>query len=156
MKKTIKLIIGVGAVLLAFTGAHADVSIRAIRLGAKDIPAAEKFYEQAFGLREIRRVHGGAHGDLLEVVLAFGDSVDSAKSSPGTRLTLMELKAGSVSDVMPHLIFNVSDMAAASAAVQTAGGALDGKLLPLSDGGSVQFVVDPAGNHFELIYIPNK
>jgi predicted enzyme related to lactoylglutathione lyase len=148
--------IGVAAVLLPFAGAYADVSIRAIRLGAKDVPAAEKFYEQAFGLQEIRRVHGGGHGDQLEVVLAFGDSVDSAKSSPGPRLTLMEVKTDSARDVIPHLIFNVSDMAATSAAVQTAGGSLDGKLLPLSDGGSVQFVVDPAGNHFELIYMPNK
>jgi hypothetical protein len=38
------------------TVVHADVAVLAVRLGANDVVALAKFYEAAFGLKEIDRV----------------------------------------------------------------------------------------------------
>jgi predicted enzyme related to lactoylglutathione lyase len=146
MKRT-NFLIGVSAAVLACATANADVSVKGFRLGAKDIQAAQKFYEQVFGLREIIRVRVG---ELTEVVMAFGDSVESAKANPGPRVILMQRKSDVEGDGMPHMVFNISDMAAASAAVKAAGGSLEGT--PKKENvGTIQLAVDPAGNHLEMI-----
>src|SRR5688572_4071726 len=60
--------------------ALADVSVMAVRLGAKDVVALAKFYDAAFGLKEIDRVGQPP----TEIIMRYGTSVAAAKagSSP--------------------------------------------------------------------------
>jgi predicted enzyme related to lactoylglutathione lyase len=56
---------------------------------------------------------------------------------------------------VPHLIYNVTDVVTAIAAVKAAGGSADGE--PLTFGPlKVGFVTDPAGNRIELLQQPAK
>jgi predicted enzyme related to lactoylglutathione lyase len=56
---------------------------------------------------------------------------------------------------MPHLIFNVTDMAATVAAVKAAGGKMEGEPKPFGKTGIViGIAIDPAGNHIEFIQHP--
>ena len=53
---------------------------------------------------------------------------------------------------IPHVILNVTDMAATVAAINAAGGSMDGDPRPFGNTGIViGIAVDPAGNRLELI-----
>jgi predicted enzyme related to lactoylglutathione lyase len=139
--------------LLLASGAHADVTLNSARVAGKDAVALGKFYETAFGLKEVNRLTfpGG-----VEIFLNFGDSVDAAKANRAAEVVIMQ-SAPAEKDTVAHLIFNVTDAAATAAAVKAAGGKMDREPAPFGNTGMlIGMAVDPAGNRIELIQRPQR
>lgn len=154
MRRMIRIFAGVGAALMLAGTAQADVTLNAARVGAVDVVALAKFYESAFGLREVNRLE---FPGMLEIMLNFGDSVEAAKANTNAQIVIMSRKSDSIDDPVPHLILNVADMAATVAAVEAAGGKMDGAPRPFGDSGiMIAFLADPAGNRVELIQWPKR
>ncbi len=154
MKRVAGILAGAGAALLLASGANADASFMAGRVGAADVPALAKFYESAFGLKEINRLE---FPKMIEIMMNFGDSVDAAKKNPNAQVVIMQRDSNAVKDAIPHLILNVTDIAATVAAVKAAGGTMDGEPRPFGKTGMViGMAIDPAGNRVELIQQPKK
>ena len=140
-----------GALLLA-GAAHAQVFLDSVRIAAKDTVALAKFYQAAFGMQEVNRIEnpGGT-----EVFVNFGATVEAAKANKMPLMVLFHRDSDDVKDPVPHIIFQVKDMAAAVAAVKAAGGTMTGDPRPFRNSGIViGFAVDPAGNRIELIQRP--
>lgn len=138
------------ATLAAWT-AQAQVMLNAARVGGSDVPALAQFYESAFGLQEVNRLSFPGN---LEIMLNFGDSVDSAKANKAAQIVIMH-RAAALQDPVPHLILNVIDLSATAAAVQAAGGKMAGKPRAFGNTGiMIGFAIDPAGNRIELIQQP--
>jgi predicted enzyme related to lactoylglutathione lyase len=132
--------------------ALAGVTLNSARVGGGDVAALGKFYEAAFGLKEVNRLTfpGG-----MELFLNFGDSVDAAKANKSAQVVIMHSDPTGAKDPVPHLIFDVTDVAAVATAVKAAGGTMDGDPKPFGNTGLViGFAVDPAGNRIELIQRP--
>jgi predicted enzyme related to lactoylglutathione lyase len=144
-----------GLALLPGQPALADVSLNAGRIGAQNVPAVAKFYEDAFGLKEVNRIN--VPGGNVEIMLNFGDTAQAAKANPNAQVVIMHRPSDDIKDPVPHLIFNVSDLTATAAAVQAAGGMMQGKPRPFGHTGMlIGFAVDPAGNRLELIQQPRR
>jgi len=142
------VLLGAGAAGAAPPG----VSLTAGRVGAEDVAAAAKFYEAAFGLKEVTRLE---FPGMLEIMLNFGDTADAARANASPRVIIMRRASDALKDPVPHLLFNVTDIAAAAAAVKAAGGSMDGDPRPFGNAGMmIAFAVDPAGNRLELIQPP--
>jgi len=142
--------------ILVGAAAHAagGVTLNAARVGAEDVLANEKFYEAAFGLQEVNRIE--SHGQV-EVMLNFGDSVESAKANKNAQVVIMHRESNAQKDPVPHVIFNVTDIKATAAAIKAAGGTLDGEPKPFGKTGIViGIATDLAGNRIELIQWPAK
>ena len=123
--------------------------MNSLRIGAKDTVALAKFYQAAFGMQEVNRLQTQSGP---EIFLNFGATVDAAKANQNLRLVLMHRNDDTLKDPIPHVIFNVTDMAATVAAVKAAGGSLDGEPRPFGNTGVViGIATDPAGNRIELI-----
>lgn len=149
MKNAKKAVVTGAATLLLVAGARADVTLNAARVGGEDVAALASFYESAFGLKEVNRLE---FPGMLEIMLNFGDSMDAARANRSAQVVIMHRASDALEDDVPHLIFNVSDMAATASAVKAAGGSMDGDPRPFGDSGMViGFAVDPAGNRIELI-----
>jgi len=134
--------------------ASAAVTLDAARIGAQDVPALAKFYESAFGLKEVNRLQ---FPGMLEIMLNFGDTVDAAKANHAPQVVIMHRPSDAIDDPVPHIIFTVTDMAATTAAIQAAGGRLDGQPRPFGKSGMVIALArDPAGNRLELIQPPQR
>jgi predicted enzyme related to lactoylglutathione lyase len=134
--------------------APADVTVLAVRLGAKDVVALAKFYEAAFGLKEIDRVGQ----PTTEIIMRYGATVAAAKagSSPEFLLTRRESAA---TDPMPHAVFHVSDLAATVTAAKNAGATLKGDMTSVRIGSmpvKIAMLVDPDGNVLELMELPRN
>lgn len=154
MNKTVNGLIGAGAALMLACAAQAGVTFNAGRVGAENVAALAKFYEAAFGLREVNRIE---FPGMLEIMLNFGDTVDAAKTNPNAQIVIMHRDSDSIKDPVPHLILNVTDIAATSAAIKAAGGSMDGEPRAFGKSGMViGFAVDPAGNRLELIQQPKR
>jgi predicted enzyme related to lactoylglutathione lyase len=128
--------------------------LNSARVGGPDVEVLGKFYQAAFGLKEVNRLTfpGGA-----ELFLNFGDTVDAAKANTSAQVVIMHTDGPNAKDAVPHLIFNVTDVAATAAAVKTAGGTMDGDPKPFGNTGIViGFAIDPAGNRIELIQRPQR
>jgi predicted enzyme related to lactoylglutathione lyase len=141
------------AALLLIGAAQAGVMLNSARVGGKDAVALGKFYEAAFGLKEVNRLTfpGG-----VEIFLNFGDSVDAAKANKAAQVVIMQSEPAA-KDAVAHLIFDVTDVAATAAAVKAAGGTMDREPAPFGNTGLViGFAVDPAGNRIELIQRPPR
>ena len=139
------------AVWLLAAAAPAGVTLNAARVGAEDVAGLAKFYESAFGLQEVNRLAMPGH---LEIMLNFGDSVEAAKASPAAQIVIMHRDSNAIADPVPHLILNVTDLAATDAAVTAAGGKAE-KPIPFGKSGMlIGFAVDPAGNRIEMIQRP--
>lgn len=149
------LILAAAGVAFALAGtAVAGVSLDAARIGAVDVPALEKFYESAFGLREVLRLQ---RPGMLEVMLNFGDTVQAAKSNRSAQIVIMHRPTNAIHDTVPHLILDVTDMEATAAAIQAAGGHMEGKPRPFGKTGMIIGLArDPAGNRLELIQRPKS
>jgi predicted enzyme related to lactoylglutathione lyase len=130
------------------TVAFARVSLHAIQLGAWNVALAEKFYQSAFGLKEVDRVPWG-------VMLNSGETVQAAKSNPGPQIVLMRPNYRAVG-VIPHLILAVTDMQAAAAVIQTAGGCITSMARFGQNGLIIGVALDPAGNRLELVQPPAR
>ncbi|HUN76046.1 MAG TPA: VOC family protein [Steroidobacteraceae bacterium] len=134
--------------------ASAAVTLDAARIGAQDVPALAKFYESAFGLKEVNRLQ---FPGMLEIMLNFGDTVDAARANHAAQVVIMHRASDAIDDPVPHIIFTVTDMAATTAAIQAAGGRLDGQPRPFGKSGMVIALArDPAGNRLELIQPPQR
>ena len=139
------------AVFIAAAAARADVSLNAARVGGPDVPALAKFYESAFGLKEVNRIKlPGA----VEIMMNFGDTTEAAKSNQAAQVVLMH-RAEALKDSVPHLILNVSDVNATAEAVKAAGGTMRGAPRAFGKTGIlIGIAVDPAGNLIEMIQRP--
>jgi predicted enzyme related to lactoylglutathione lyase len=153
MNLTTKIMTAVFAGLMALS-AHAGVTLNAARVGAEDVAALAKFYQDAFGLQEVNRLE---FPGMLEIMLNFGDTVETAKANGNAQVVIMHRATNAIEDPVPHLIFNVTDIAATAAAITTAGGKMDGEPRAFGNTGMmIGFGSDPAGNRFELIQAPQK
>jgi predicted enzyme related to lactoylglutathione lyase len=143
---------GAGAALMLVGVARADVMLNAARVGAEDVAALAQFYESAFGLKEVNRLE---FPGSLEIMLNFGATVEAAKANSAAQVVIMHRDSDALDDDVPHIIFNVSDVAATAAAVKKAGGTMDADPRPFGNTGIViGFARDPAGNRIELIQQP--
>jgi catechol 2,3-dioxygenase-like lactoylglutathione lyase family enzyme len=137
----------------SLTGVHADVAVLAVRLGAKDVVALAKFYDAAFGLKEIDRVGQPPR----EVIMRYGTTVAAAKAGSSPEFLLQRREPGATNDPIPHAVFHVSDMAATVAAAKAAGATLKSNVASVSIGDTpvkVATLVDPDGNVLELMELP--
>jgi predicted enzyme related to lactoylglutathione lyase len=149
MNKMSKIVIGAFAALIIAGAARADVTLNSVRLGAVNVEALAKFYQSAFGLQEVNRIQAPGGPELF---LNFGATVDAAKANKSLQIVIMHRDSDTLKDPVPHIIFNVTDMAATAAAIKAAGGSLDGEPRPFGNSGMViGIAVDPAGNRLELI-----
>ena len=129
--------------------AQAQVTLNSVRVAAMDTVAVSKFYAAAFGMFETNRIAVAAGP---EIFMNFGASADAAKANKGLPIVLFHRDSDAVKDPIPHVILNVTDMAATAAVVKAAGGTMDGEPRPFGNTGIViGFAVDPAGNRIELI-----
>ena len=111
--------------------------------------ALAKFYQSAFGMQEVNRLQAGGGP---EIFLNFGATADAAKANAGLRLVIMHRDSDDLKDPVPHIIFNVTDMAATVAALKAAGGSMAGDARPFGNTGMViGIAIDPVGNRIELI-----
>ena len=137
------------AALLMATMAHAEVTLNSVRVGAKDTEALAKFYQSAFGMHEVNRIQAPNGPELF---LNFGANTDEAKANKALRLVLMHRDSDDLKDPIPHVIFNVSDIAATVAAIKAAGGSMQSEPRPFGNTGLVIGIArDPVGNLIELI-----
>jgi len=151
MRRIMTSLVGIAAATCSLC-ASADVTVLAVRLGAKDVVTLAKFYESAFGLKEIDRVGQ----PTSEIIMRYGTSVAAAKagSSPEFLLTRRE---GAADPSIPHAIFRVSDLDATVAAARKAGGTLKGDVAAVKIGNMslrLAMVIDPDGNVLELMELP--
>jgi predicted enzyme related to lactoylglutathione lyase len=149
-----KILLGVGAALVLAAGSAqaAGVTLMASRVGAVDPAALARFYEAAFGLKEVQRLQ---FPNMTEIMLNFGDSVDTAKKNGNAQVVIMQRKSNEGVEAIPHLIFSVTDMAATVTALKAAGGKMEGDPKPFGKTGTIiGMATDPAGNKIELIQQP--
>jgi predicted enzyme related to lactoylglutathione lyase len=154
MSSLVRFAVGVCAALTATLSVAADVTLNSARVGGPDVEVLGKFYQAAFGLKEVNRLTfpGGA-----ELFFNFGDSVDAAKANTSAQIVIMHTDGPNAKDSVPHLIFNVTDAAKTAAAVKAAGGTMDGDPKPFGNTGIIiGFAIDPAGNRIELIQRPQR
>ncbi|HZF30187.1 MAG TPA: VOC family protein [Gammaproteobacteria bacterium] len=153
MSTVAKIVAGASAALL-LTAANAGVTLNSARVGGPDVVALGKFYEAAFGLKEVNKL---PVGNQVELFFNVGDTVDAAKANKQAQIVIMHADASGVKDPVPHLILNVTDMAATVAAVKAAGGAVDAEPRPFGNSGMmIGFATDPAGNRIEMIQQPKR
>lgn len=152
MKRIHTFAIALSATLLLSGVASAQVTLNAVRIGAKDSVALAKFYEAAFGMQEVNRI-GAPTGP--EVFLNFGATPEAAKEDKSTPVVIMHRDSDDLKDPVPHLIFNVKDMSATVAAIKANGGSMAGEPRPFGKTGLViGIAMDPVGNRMELIQRP--
>jgi predicted enzyme related to lactoylglutathione lyase len=138
-----------GAALLGFGIARADVTLNSIRIAAEDTPALAAFYESAFGMQEINRLDLPAGP---EIFLNFGDSVAAARGNPGAAIVIMHRASDDFEDPIAHVIFNVTDIGATVKALKAAGGTMQREAFAYGDSGMmIAIAIDPVGNLVELI-----
>jgi predicted enzyme related to lactoylglutathione lyase len=152
MNRLQKTAITLFAALLSASAAHAQVSLDSVRVAAKDTITLAKFYQAAFGMQEVNRIEnpGGT-----EVFVNFGATVEAAKANKNPPMVLFHRDSDDLKDPIPHVIFNVKDMAATVSAVKAASGTMTGDPRPFRNTGIViGIAIDPAGNRIELIQRP--
>ena len=151
MRKLMMALVALCAAVLV-TEARADVTVLAVRLGATDVAALARFYDTAFGLKEIDRVGNPA----TEIIMRFGATVAEAKAGDSPEF-LVQKREGVANDPMHHAIFRVSDIAATVAAAKAAGAKVDRDVSTVSIGGTpikIAMIVDPQGNALEIMELP--
>ncbi len=152
MRRAIAALLGLLAAV-SVAGARAEVTVMAVRLGASDVVALAKFYETAFGLKEIDRVGEPA----TEIIMRFGATVAEAKAGASPELLVQKREPGAAKDPLHHAIFRVSDIAASVAAAKAAGATIEADVVTVPIGGApikIAMVIDPDGNALELMELP--
>jgi len=153
MKIMVKIMLLAGLVFISTGAARADITLNAARIGAEDVAALAKFYEAAFGLKEVTRLE---FPGMLEIMMNFGDSKEAATANRNAQIVIMHRQSNEINDPVPHIILNVTDVKAVAEAVKAAGGSMQGDPRPFGNSGMViGFAIDPAGNRLELIQQPN-
>jgi predicted enzyme related to lactoylglutathione lyase len=152
MRRTIKAVLGLTAAAWV-TWVHADVTVLAVRLGAKDVVALAKFYDAAFGLKEIDRVGQPP----TEIIMRYGATVAAARTGSSPEFLVARRDSSAPNDPITHAIFHVSDIGAAVLAAKAAGATMKGAVASVSIGGmalKTATLVDPDGNGLELMELP--
>jgi predicted enzyme related to lactoylglutathione lyase len=125
----------------------------AVRLGAKDVVALAKFYDAAFGLKQIDKV-----GDPpTEIIMRYGANVAAAKAGNSPEFLVAKREAGDTTGPMAHAIFHVSDITATVAAAKAAGATMKGDVTTVPIGGTpikIAQMTDPDGNVLEVMELP--
>ena len=133
----------------AACSANAEVSLNSVRVLAKDSEALGRFYATAFGMKETNRIQTQTGPELF---LNFGATAEAARTSAMPAVVIMQTPEGPAGDEVMHVIFTVSDAAATAAAAKAAGGTVTREPSEYGNSGIfIAFVVDPEGNHLELI-----
>jgi predicted enzyme related to lactoylglutathione lyase len=152
MRRAITAAVGLTAAICAITG-RADVTVLAVRLGADDVVALAKFYDAAFGLKEIDRV-----GEpVTEIIMRYGATAAEAKAGSSPEFLVQRREPGDGKHAMAHAIFRSSDIAATVAAAKAAGASMEGEVQTVPIGGApikTAMMVDPQGNVLELMELP--
>lgn len=152
MRRTITVSLGLMAVAWVL-GAQAQATVMAVRLGADDVAALAKFYEAAFGFKEIDRV-----GDpVTEIIMRYGATVAEAKAGTSPEFLVQKRGTGEAASSMHHAIFRVPDIAAAVAAAKAAGAKVESDVVTVPIGGApikIAMLVDPDGNALEIMELP--
>src|SRR5580700_4269152 len=152
MKRPYTTAITLSATLLLASAALAQVKLNSVRVGAKDTVASAKFYQAAFGMQEVNRINVPAGP---EIFVNFGATADAAKANKSEPIVIMHRDSDDLKDPIPHLILNVTDMAATVTSIKAAGGSMAGDPRPFGNTGMViGIAIDPAGNRIELIQRP--
>ncbi len=129
--------------------ANAQVSLNSVRILAKDSETLGGFYAAAFGLRETNRIQTQTGPELF---LNFGATAEAARANGAPAVVIMQTPDGPAGDEVIHVIFTVADAAATAAAAKAAGGTVTREPSEYGNSGIfIAFVVDPEGNHIELI-----
>jgi predicted enzyme related to lactoylglutathione lyase len=152
MRRTITAVLGLTAAAW-FTLAQADSTVLAVRLGANDVAALAKFYETAFGLKEIDHVGEPP----TEIIMRYGATVAAAKAGSSPEFLVAKREAGEINDEIPHAIFRVSDIGATVAAAKAAGATMEGDVASVPIGGTpikIATMADPDGNMLEVMELP--
>ena len=152
MRRAITAILGLTAATW-LTWVHADVGVLAVRLGAKDVAALAKFYDAAFGLKEIDRVGQPP----TEIIMRYGATIAAAKAGSSPEFLVQRREPGAANDPIPHAVFHVSDIGASVAAAKAAGATMKREVASVPIGGmpvKVATLVDPDGNVLELMELP--
>lgn len=150
MNNAMKMLAAAAASMLLASTAQAGAAFYGGRVGGVDVPKLAKFYDTVFGLKETNRIEMPG---LFEIIMNFGDSADAAKKNKSPPIILIRRETDDIKDTVPHLILTVTDMAATVAAVKSAGGKIERDPQPFGQI-TLAFIVDPAGNHIELIQLP--
>jgi len=152
MKRMNTTVMTLSAALLAASAALAQVTLDAVRVGAKDSVALAKFYESAFGMQEFNRIKAPSGP---EVFVNFGATADAAKADKSAPIVIMHRDSDDLKDPVPHVILDVKDMSSTVAAIKATGGSMAGEPRPFGKTGLViGIAIDPAGNRIELIQRP--
>jgi predicted enzyme related to lactoylglutathione lyase len=132
--------------------AQAEVTVMAVRLGANDVVKLAKFYEAAFGLKEIDRVGN----PTTEIIMRYGATVAEAKAGASPEFLLLKREGTAAKDPMHHAIFRVSDIKASVAAAKAAGATVEREMTAPIGGTPIKIamLVDPDGNALELMELP--
>jgi len=77
MRRAITAVLGVGAAAWMAWAVQADVTVMAVRLPAKDVAKLAKFYDAAFGLKQIDQVGQPP----TEIIMRYGASAAAAKAA---------------------------------------------------------------------------
>jgi len=152
MRRAITTIVGITA-MICLVRAQADVTVLAVRLGATDVPALAKFYETAFGLKEIDHVGQPP----TEIIMRYGATVAAAKAGSSPEFLVARREPGATGDSIPHAIFHVSELGATVAAAKAAGATIKSGPASVAIGGmpiKVATLLDPDGNVLELMELP--
>lgn len=151
--KVLSRIMIVACGLLAMASVQAaGITMNAVRVGAKDVAATAKFYQTAFGMHEVQRI---TQPNFLEIMLNFGATPEAAKANKGAQVVVMQRAADDGSDAMAHVIFEVTDVQAVVKAAVAAGAKKERE--PFSFQGTwIGMLIDPAGNHIELLQFPTS
>ena len=155
MQRTLATILGVTAAAWCIA-AQADSSVLAVRLGAKDAPALAKFYEAAFGLKQIDQV-AEAGKPPTEIIMRYGATVAAAKAGNSPEFLVAKREAGEAPGSIAHAIFHVSDINATVAAAKAAGATMKGEVASVPIGGTpikIATMTDPDGNVLEVMELP--
>ena len=152
MRRAITAVLGLTAATWV-TLVQADVTVLAVRLGAKDVVALAKFYDAAFGLKEIDHVGEPP----TEIIMRYGATVAAAKAGSSPEFLVQRSEPGVANGAMAHAIFHVSDVGATVAAAKAAGASMQGDVVTVPIGGipvKIATLVDPDGNVLELMELP--
>ena len=152
MRRVTTAILGLTA-LTWLVGVRANVEVLAVRLGAQDVAALAKFYETAFGLKEIDRVGQPP----TEIIMRYGATVAAAKAGSSPEFLVARRDPGAGNDSIAHAVFHVSNIAATLATAKAAGAMVKRDVASVKIGSmpvKVATLVDPDGNVLEVMELP--
>ena len=107
MRRAITAVLGIGAAAW-ITWAQADVTVLAVRLPAKNVAELAKFYDTAFGLKQIDQVGNPP----TEIIMRYGATAAAAKAGTSPEFLIEKREPAVANDAMAHAIFHVTDLAA--------------------------------------------